>query len=50
MTSDRGPPLLKARSSEPRRVAALVRREGRRVALWLASLDAYAVARVEAEK
>jgi hypothetical protein len=44
MTNGRQLPLLE-RCSEPRRVAAV----GRRVVLWLANRDAYAVACVEAE-
>ena len=40
MTSGRGPPLIEARSSEPRRAAALAWREGLRVVLWLANLAA----------
>ncbi len=45
MTSGRGLPLIEARSSEPRRAAALAWHEGRRVVLWLANLAASAVAR-----
>jgi hypothetical protein len=40
LSRGRGLPLLEARSSEPRKVAALAWREGPRVVLWVANLTA----------
>jgi hypothetical protein len=40
LSRGRGLPLIEARASEPRRVAALAWREGARIVLWLANLTA----------